>query len=85
MWTTPVDWPLYGNEGSDAGFWVGEFEAGAAPRYRLETYLYGEKYCRIYDLNEVGKAYRSSEEQIRKANPELEELSGKMLLVPRCP
>lgn len=61
MWTTPVGWPLYGNEGSDAGFWVGEFEAGAAPRYRLETYLYGEKYCRIYDMNEVGKAYRSSE------------------------
>ena len=61
MWTTPVGWPLYGNEGSDAGFWVGEFEAGAAPRYRLETYLYGEKYFRIYDLNEVGKAYRSSE------------------------
>ena len=61
MWTTPVGWPLYGNEGSDAGFWVGEFEAAAAPRYRLETYLYGEKYCRIYDLNEVGKAYRSSE------------------------
>ena len=40
---------------------MGEFEAGAAPRYRLETYLYGEKYFRIYDLNEVGKAYRSSE------------------------
>ncbi len=36
-------------------------------------------------LWELAKAYRSSEEQIRKANPELEELSGKMLLVPRCP
>lgn len=61
MWTTPVGWPLYGNEGSDAGFWVGKFEAGAAPRYRLETYLYGEKYFRVYDMNEVGKAYRESE------------------------
>ncbi|MBP5720684.1 MAG: calcineurin-like phosphoesterase C-terminal domain-containing protein [Bacteroidales bacterium] len=61
MWTTTVGWPLYSSEGSDAGIWVGEFEAGSAPRYRLETYLYGEKYCRFYDLNEVGKAYRESE------------------------
>ena len=36
-------------------------------------------------LWELAKAYRSSEEQIRKANPELEEWSGKMLLIPRCP
>ena len=61
MWTTPVGWPLYSSEGSDAGIWVAEFESGSAPRYRLETYLYGEKYFRLYDMNEVGKAYRGSE------------------------
>ena len=36
-------------------------------------------------LWELAKAYRSDEEQIRRANPELEELNGKMLLIPRCP
>lgn len=61
MWTTPVDWPLYNSEGADAGFWVGEFTSGSEPRYRLETYLCGEKYCRFYDLNSVGEAYRASE------------------------
>ena len=61
MWTTPVDWPLYNGEGADAGFWVGEFASGSEPRYRLETYLYGEKYFRFYDLNSVGEAYRASE------------------------
>ena len=61
MWTTPVDWPLYSSEGSDAGFWVGEFVSGKEPRYRLETYLYGEKYMRFYDMNAVGEAYRASE------------------------
>ncbi len=61
MWTTPVSWPIYSNEGADAGFWVGEFAAGQEPRYRMETYLYGEKYFRLYDLNEVGKAYKKSE------------------------
>ena len=61
MWTTPVGWPLYSSEGSDAGIWVGEFGAGAEPRYRLHTYLYGEKYYRFYDMNAVGEAYRASE------------------------
>ena len=61
MWTTPVDWPLYSSDGGDAGIWIGEFATGQEPRYRLETYLYGEKYSRFYDLNEVGKYYRASE------------------------
>lgn len=61
MWTTPVDWPLYCSDGSDAGFWIGSFAEGLEPSYRLETYLYGEKYFRLYDLNEVGKAYKASE------------------------
>ena len=61
MWTTPVDWPLYSNEGSDAGFWVAEFNGNDAPSYRLETYLYGEKYFRFYDMNEVGKVYKTDE------------------------
>ncbi|MBQ9463150.1 MAG: calcineurin-like phosphoesterase C-terminal domain-containing protein [Bacteroidales bacterium] len=61
MWTTPVDWPLYSSDGSDAGIWVGEFESGKAPEYRLHTYRYGERYYRFYDLNKVGEAYRDSE------------------------
>lgn len=60
MWMTPVDWPLYSGEGSDAGIWTGLFASGQAPVYKLETYLYGEKYFRFYDLNEVGKAYKTS-------------------------
>ncbi len=61
MWTTPVDWPMYSSDGSDAGIWIASFASGKAPEYRLETYLYGEKYYRFYDLNEVRKAYRASE------------------------
>ena len=61
MWTTPVGWPLYSSDGSDTGIWIGEFGSGREPRYRLETYLYGEKYFRFYDLNAVGEAYRASE------------------------
>ncbi len=61
MWATPTDWPMYSNEGSDAGIWIGEFAAGQEPVYRLETYLYGRKYFRFYDMNTVGEAYRASE------------------------
>lgn len=61
MWTTVRDWPLYSSDGGDAGIWIGEFGQGREPRYRLETYLYGEKYFRVYDMNAVGEAYRSSE------------------------
>lgn len=61
MWATPADWPMYCNEGSDAGFWIGEFAGGEQPRYRLETYQYGPKYYRFYDMNSVGEAYRASE------------------------
>lgn len=61
MWTTPQGWPLYSSDGSDAGIWIAEFESGKAPHYRLETYTYGEKYYRFYDLNSVGEAYRASE------------------------
>ena len=35
-------------------------------------------------LWELAKTYRSSEEEIRKANPDVEELRGKMLLIPSC-
>ena len=61
MWTTPVGWPLYSSDGSDAGIWIGEFASGQEPRFRLETYQYGEKYYRFYDMNAVGEAYRASE------------------------
>ena len=61
MWTTVRDWPLYSSDGGDAGIWVGEFGSGSEPSYRLESYLYGEKYFRFYDMNSVGAAYRASE------------------------
>lgn len=61
MWTTTVGWPLYSSDGSDAGIWIGEFASGEEPRFRLETYQYGEKYFRFYDMNSVGEAYRESE------------------------
>ncbi|MBR3074452.1 MAG: calcineurin-like phosphoesterase C-terminal domain-containing protein [Bacteroidales bacterium] len=61
MWTTPQGWPLYSSDGADAGIWIAEFESGKEPHYRLETYAYGEKYYRFYDLNSVGEAYRASE------------------------
>lgn len=61
MWTTPVDWPMYSSGGEDAGFWLAAFEPGQEPQYRFETYLYGPKYYRFYDMNAVGEAYRGSE------------------------
>ena len=61
MWTTTVGWPLYSSDGADAGIWIGEFASGQEPRFRLETYQYGEKYFRFYDMNSVGEAYRASE------------------------
>lgn len=61
MWTTPTGWPLYSSEGSDAGVWIGRFGADTEPQYRFESYLYGEKYFRVYDMNAVGEAYRNSE------------------------
>ena len=61
MWTTTVGWPLYSSDGSDAGIWIGEFVSGEEPRFRLETYQYGEKYFRFYDMNSVGAASRESE------------------------
>ncbi len=36
-------------------------------------------------LWELARCYRSSEEQIRRANPGVEEIRGRMLLIPRCP
>ena len=61
MWTTPVDWPMYSSGGEDAGIWVAEFEPAQEPVYRFETYLYGPRYYRFYDMNAVGEAYRASE------------------------
>lgn len=60
MWETPVDWCLTCSDGSDAGLWIGEFNGDAAPAYRYDTFAQGENYFRFYDLNEVGKAYKTS-------------------------
>ena len=57
MWETPVDWTLTSSDGCDSGLWIGEFAAGRKPSYRFDTYAYGEKYYRVYDMNEVGKVY----------------------------
>lgn len=61
MWHTPVDWTLTSGEGCDAGMWTGYFSTSSAPEYRYETYSFGEKYYRVYDMNVVGRAYKASE------------------------
>lgn len=60
MWETPIDAPLYAADGTDGGIMTMTSVKGEAPVMRYHTYLYGEKYLRIYDMNEVGKAYASN-------------------------
>lgn len=57
MWETPKDCPIYAADGADGGVMVLSSEQGSEPVMNYHTYRYGEKYYRIYDMNEVGKAY----------------------------
>lgn len=61
MWETRQDMPLVCGDGSEAGLFSAKFEAGTTPSFKFETYIHGEKYYRIYDMNSVGACYRASE------------------------
>lgn len=62
MWGTHKGWPLVSGDGSDAGMLVGSFDAASEPSYRFSTYEFGDKYYRVYDMNEVAKFYATSPE-----------------------
>lgn len=75
MWETPIDWTLTSSDGSDAGIMEAEITSGSAPRLHFECYTGGEKLYRVYDMNEVGKAYKASAE----AKKQLEMFKGSRL------
>lgn len=58
MWETLRDWKVVSGDGSDSGLTYYDFEKGEKPQFHFSTYKYGERSYRVYDLNEVGKAYR---------------------------
>ena len=59
MWETLKDWKVVSGDGSDAGLVYYDFEKGRKPVQHFASYKYGERSFRVYDLNEVGKAYRA--------------------------
>lgn len=61
LWETPVDWPIYNSDGGDAGVVYATFRKGVDPEFHYMSYDHGESYYRIYDMNEVGKAYKASD------------------------
>ena len=73
MWETLKDWKVVAGDGSDAGLAYLDFEKGKEPSYHFNSYKYGEQLpFRVYDLNEVGKAYREEPavQGIRKKYPD---------------
>lgn len=60
MWETIKDYPLCSSDGSDAGVMKAEYSQGKPVEYEFLTYSGGEKILRVYDMNEVGKAYRNN-------------------------
>ncbi len=59
MWETVKDSKVVAGDGSDAGLAYYDFEKGQEPVFHFATYKYGERAYRVYDMNEVGKAYRN--------------------------
>lgn len=59
MWETRRDMPLVGGDGADAGLMLASYE-GDKEEYHLHSYAHGERYFRVYDMNEVGRAYAAS-------------------------
>lgn len=59
MWETRKDWKVVTGDGSDAGLVYYDFEKGKAPVLNFSTYKYGERAFRVYDMNEVRKAYQA--------------------------
>ena len=71
MWETRKDWKVVSGDGSDAGLVYWDFEKGKAPVRHFSSYKYGERAFRVYDMNEVGKAYRDevAVSEVRKKYP----------------
>lgn len=59
MWETVKDSKVVAGDGSDAGLAYYDFEKGQEPVLHFATYKYGERAYRVYDMNEVAKAYRN--------------------------
>ncbi|MDE7443878.1 MAG: calcineurin-like phosphoesterase C-terminal domain-containing protein, partial [Muribaculaceae bacterium] len=51
-----------GEDGSAAGVWVADFTDGQECDVRYHTYLPGDAMFRVYDLNEVGRYYKTNDD-----------------------
>lgn len=60
MWTTSNGFQTICTDGTDAGFVVGNYE-GKKSTYTYFTEAYGVKVLRAYDMNSVGKYYRTDD------------------------
>ncbi len=61
MWECAEDEHLLGSDGTDAGVAVASFSEDSFDM-SYHTSVYGEQYMRIYDMNEVGKYYRTDKD-----------------------
>lgn len=61
MWECAQEEHLLGSDGTDAGVFVASFNNDTM-KTSYHTTVYGEQYMRIYDINEVGKYYRTSKD-----------------------
>lgn len=63
MWQTDVrGFQSTSSDGTDAGVFLGDNYASGTPDYDYVTNTYGQKYMRVYDMNEVGKYYASHDD-----------------------
>lgn len=70
MWTTRPN-PMIGSDGEDAGAFFLRFSSGSEPVFDFRSCRYGEKWMRIYDMNQVRSAYAGDAEvmeEIRNEN-----------------
>ncbi len=59
IWNTAPGHQLLGNDGADAGVWLGRFSKGNKPEIKFHGYTNGNGMFRAYDLNAVGKYYKN--------------------------
>lgn len=60
MWETPAEYGLYCSDGAQAGMMIGDGKGKEALELHYRSYAEGEKICRIYDMNSVGKIYKNN-------------------------
>lgn len=60
MWETSQRFQTLGSDGCDGGIRVLDCRFGEEPSWTYQTYLYGEKYFRVYDINTVGEYYANN-------------------------